>query len=208
MTSLQNFNSSFKKSSILCLRISVLGYDHIWEKIETLSIYFCIPMSYLQGCGAVQILDGSDSRSSPENYPAPAPAPSKMSQQLRLRLRLRAKCNGQNGQNVISWHFAPSEMSQHLRLRLRLRAKCTGSGGSGSRDAKSRKFGTAPAPGAFPKKKLIPPPPPAPSIIFERHRLPTKCAGSSSASLPMWPWPVTDNSYKIDLYLVIRSSEL
>ena len=57
------------------------------------------------------------------------------------------------------------------------------------------------------KKKLIPAPPSALSIIFERLRLPTKCAGSSSASLPMWPWPVADNSYKIDLYLVvIRSS--
>ena len=89
----------------------------------------------------------------PENYPAPAPAPNEMSQQLRLRLRLRAKCNGQNGQNVITWHFAPSEMSQQLRLRLRLRAKCTGSGDPGSRDAKSCKFGTAPAPAPL-KKNL------------------------------------------------------
>ena len=89
-----------------------------------------------------------------KTIPAPAPAPRKMSQQLRLRLRV--KCNGQNEQNVISWHFAPSEMSQQLRLRLG--AKCTGSdgsgSGSGSRDAKSCKFGTAPAPAPSKKKKI------------------------------------------------------
>ena len=57
-------------------------------------------MSHVQGCGAVQILDGSDSRSSPgklfgsgsgseQNVPAapsPAPAPGKMYRLRRLRL--------------------------------------------------------------------------------------------------------------------------
>ena len=163
------------------------AWSHM-EKIETLSIYFCIPMSYVQGCGAVQILNGSDSRSSP------------------------GKLSGSGSrQNVMG---KTGKTSFHDIL---LRAKCPSSSVSGSGSGQNVPAPAAPAHGMrscanlgrlrLHLKKNIPAP--APSIIFERLRLPTKCAGSSSASLPMWPWPVADNSYTIDLYLVvITSSEL
>ena len=118
---------------------------------------------------------------------------------IRLRLRLRAKCPSSSvsgsgsGQNVMG---KTGKTSFHDIL---LRTKCPSISVSGSGSGQNVPAPAAPAHEMqsranlgrlqlrvhFQNKKLIPPPPPAPSIIFERHRLPTKCAGSSSASLPM-----------------------
>ena len=117
---------------------------------------------------------------------------------VRLRLRLRAKCPSSSvsgsgsGQNVMG---KTGKTSFHDIL---LRAKCPSISVPGSGSGQNVPAPAAPAHGMqsranlgrlqlrvhFPKK-TYPSPPPAPSIIFERHRLPTKCAGSSSASLPM-----------------------
>ena len=119
--------------------------------------------------------------------------PLQLRKTIRLRLRLRAKCPSSSVSGSGSGQNVMGKTSFHDIL---LRTKCPSISVSGSGSGQNVpapaapahgmtcKFGTAPAPAPF-FFKLIPAPPPAPSIIFERLRLPTKCAGSSSASLPM-----------------------